>query len=69
LEDLLESIREPNLRPVQPFLWINGKERVILLPWDPDYEAQEPNTLARPCQAHLCSRLLHRKGLWLPYGV
>jgi 8-oxo-dGTP pyrophosphatase MutT (NUDIX family) len=69
LDDLLASVRQPNLTPVEPFLWINGKERVIMLPWDPDYEAREPVTKARPCPAHLCSRLVHDKGRWLPYGV
>lgn len=69
LDDLLESMRQPDLTPVEPVLWINGKERVIMLPWDPDYETREPVTKALPCPAHMCSRLVHDKGRWLPYGV
>jgi 8-oxo-dGTP pyrophosphatase MutT (NUDIX family) len=69
LDGLLESVRRPSLSPVEPFLWINGKERVIMLPWDPDYETREPVTKARPCPAHQCSRLVHDRGRWLPYGV
>ncbi len=69
LEDLVNAVLQADLKPVQPFLWIDGKERVILLPWDPDYKAQEPNTAAQPCPAHLCSRLVHDQGRWLPFGV
>lgn len=69
LEHLLEAGRQADLSPVQPFLWINGKKRVILLPWDPDYSAQEPVSAARPCPAHQCTRLVHDKGRWLPFGA
>lgn len=69
LEELISAAAQADLAPVQPFLWIDGKKRVILLPWDPDYQAQEPQTAAKPCPAHLCSRLVHDKGRWLPFGV
>lgn len=69
LEHLLESSRQADLSPVQPFLWIEGKKRVILLPWDPDYSAREPVSSARPCPAHQCTRLVHDKGRWLPFGA
>lgn len=69
LDDLFDSARQASLEPVQPFLWIEGKQRVIILPWDPDYQDQEPIAEAQPCPAHLCSRLVHDKGRWLPYGV
>jgi 8-oxo-dGTP pyrophosphatase MutT (NUDIX family) len=69
LEELFKSVRRADLTPVLPFLWIDGKKRVILLPWDSDYQAQEPRAVAKPCPAHLCSRLIHDKGRWLPFGV
>ncbi len=69
LDDLFDSARQASLEPVQPFLWINGKERVIFLPWDPDYPAGEPKTPAQPSPAHLCSRLVHDQGRWLPFSA
>jgi 8-oxo-dGTP pyrophosphatase MutT (NUDIX family) len=68
-EHLFGAVRQADLTPVRPSLWIDGKKRVILLPWDPDYSAQEPVRSARPCPAHLCTRLVHDKGRWLPFGA
>jgi 8-oxo-dGTP pyrophosphatase MutT (NUDIX family) len=69
LEGLLKAASQAGLAPVQPFLWIEDKKRVILLPWDPDYEAEAPRADARPCPAHLCTRLVHDKGRWLPFSA
>ncbi len=66
LEELLTGAPKRSLEPVRPFLWIQGKQRVILLPWDPDYARRRPQGPARPCPAGLASRLVHQQGRWLP---
>ncbi|WP_156360886.1 NUDIX hydrolase [Dethiosulfatarculus sandiegensis] len=60
---------ESKLEPVLPFLWTDGSTRVILLPWDPDYEKARPGDLDRlglGCPADQATRLLHSKGRWQP---
>ena len=65
---LLEA--DHDLKPVKPMLWINGKVRMIMLPWDPEYADGRPSDtegLGRPCQADEASRLVNRGAAWLPY--
>jgi len=69
LDELWEAAGQADLSPVRPFLWIKGESRVLLLPWDPDYQAREPIQPARPCQAHVCSRLVNEQGRWWPYNT
>lgn len=65
---LLEARHD--LTPVKPMLWINGKVRMIMLPWDPEYTAGHPSDtegLGRPCPPDEASRLVNRGAAWLPY--
>jgi 8-oxo-dGTP pyrophosphatase MutT (NUDIX family) len=57
------------LEPVLPFLWTDGSIRVILLPWDPDYQKARPGDLDRlgqSCPAEQATRLVHTSGRWQP---
>lgn len=65
LEELLAA--PPNLEPVLPVLWSQDSQRVVMLPYDPDYAAQAPQRPGRPCPAHQATRLVHQEGLWLPH--
>lgn len=69
LEALLA--RDPGpLEPVRPVLWVDGKIRVAMLPWDPDYAAGRPGPDCRPgvpCPAAQASRVVNFDGRWLPY--
>jgi hypothetical protein len=63
-----------DLAPVLPVLWAQGRgpeaQRVILLPWDPDYPAgapADPDNPGQPCPASQASRLLHNRGRWGAY--
>ncbi len=66
LDELLKGEGRCRLDPVRPFLWIEGGQRVILLPWDPDYPLRRPRQPARPCPAGQATRLVHQRGRWLP---
>lgn len=68
LEDLWGGRHD--LTAVLPVLWAGQGMRVILLPGDPDYQAQapaDPGRPGQPCPAHQATRLLHQQGRWLPY--
>ena len=70
LAELLAREWEPGQPPVRPELWVEGRRRVLLFPWDPDHRYRAPQdveNLGRPCPAGRASRLLHVKGRWLPY--
>ncbi|MGD8563242.1 MAG: NUDIX domain-containing protein [Desulfarculaceae bacterium] len=67
LEDLLAKELRMPLEPVRPFLWVKGDERVLLMPWDPDYTTQAPVQASISCPAADASRLVHVQGYWLPH--
>ncbi len=58
---------KPDLTPVEPVLWAQDGERVILLPDDPDHAHGRPRSPGRPAPANRATRLVHRDGVWLPY--
>lgn len=73
VEALLACCQGPDLAPVLPVLWAQGRGqgqealRVILLPWDPDYAAcapGDPVDLGQPCPAASATRLVHQNGVW-----
>lgn len=55
-----------DLEPVRPRLWLGEGGRVVMLPWDRDYAADEPGP-SEACRAHQASRLVDREGRWLPF--
>lgn len=65
VEELLA--RPADLAPVEPVLWAEDGQRVVMLPWDPDHGAGRAVTPARPCHAGQASRLVHLEGRWLPH--
>ena len=68
LDRLLSQTRGKTPRePVEPVMWIQGKERIILLPWDKDHQAGRPVSQVEPCPAGECSRLVHDRGRWRPF--
>lgn len=67
LASLMSTPRPDWDQPIEPILWAKDGKRVILLPHDPDYPAGQPVQEAAPCPAGQASRLLHQKGLWLPF--
>lgn len=74
VEELVAHCARADLRPVLPVLWSRGRGpealRLILLPWDPDYQAgapADPEDPGQPCPAGQASRLLHHRGVWGAY--
>lgn len=70
LQALREYCGHADMSPILPYMHIEGKSRVILFPWDRDYEAKHPGPEAErgaPCQAHEATRLISRQGRWLPH--
>ncbi len=74
IEQLLAHCQAPDLSPVMPVLWAQGRgpeaPRVILLPGDPDYPAgapADPDHPGEPCPAVSASRLVHQGGVWIPH--
>ncbi|MFZ5586287.1 MAG: NUDIX hydrolase [Thermodesulfobacteriota bacterium] len=56
--------------PVLPVLWAQAGRRVVLLPWDRDYDLgrpRDPADMGAPCPAGQASRLVDDRGRWLPY--
>ena len=58
---------KPDLAPIEPVLWLEGKKRVILMPDDPDYGHGSPRNAGSPAPAAQATRLVHQDGVWLPY--
>jgi ADP-ribose pyrophosphatase YjhB (NUDIX family) len=74
VEELAAFCVSADLSPVLPVLWARGKgpeaQRLILLPWDPDYPAgapADPDHPGQPCPASQASRLVHHRGVWGAY--
>ena len=74
VEEVFNSLRKKEIRPVLPVLTKVSGETLILFPWDPEYELfkrGEPpgqidhGRLSRP--EDNTTRLISRKGCWIPY--
>ncbi|HUJ88618.1 MAG TPA: hypothetical protein VLX12_00370 [Syntrophorhabdales bacterium] len=78
LDSFLSSLQGADRKPpVQPVSVIIAEETVLIYPWDPEYEAYKKGAVdqAAPGASHgrpstssdNTTRLVYRKGLWLPY--
>jgi 8-oxo-dGTP pyrophosphatase MutT (NUDIX family) len=78
VKSFLESLRSTRKGlPVLPVLKKIAGEPVLIFPWDPDYERCKKSALpenfvevchGRPsCPADDTTRVVHRRGVWLPF--
>lgn len=74
VEDVINSLKNNEIRPILPILTKRSDETFIVFPWDPEYEifkqGETPNPLdhGRPSQADdNTTRLIMKEGHWLPY--
>jgi 8-oxo-dGTP pyrophosphatase MutT (NUDIX family) len=74
MEDLFNSLKNKEIRPVLPFLTKILSETIIVYPWDPEYEAFQRGEFpvhmnhGRPSQSgDYPTRLILKEGIWHPY--
>ncbi len=70
LEELWDDCLGRKLEPIEPYMWVEGSRRMVLLPWDRGYarrDVGDPQAPGRPCHPGRASRLVFREGAWLPY--
>jgi 8-oxo-dGTP pyrophosphatase MutT (NUDIX family) len=73
VKEVLNSVTRDEIRPVLPVLTKVKDEALIVFPWDPEYEMFQKGELpseihARPsCPQDNTTRLILRKGCWIPY--
>ena len=67
--DMLAAAPETWPPPVEPVLYQDKDQRMVLLPWDPDWEAGRPQSPAQACPAGQATRLVHDRGRWLPFAA
>ena len=74
IEEVLNSLKEKEIKPILPILTKISSGTLIVLPWDPEYQifqrGENPVHLdhGRPSQlGDNTTRLLMKEGRWLPY--
>ncbi|MDI7261425.1 MAG: hypothetical protein QME90_16090, partial [Thermodesulfobacteriota bacterium] len=72
--DIIESLKEKDIRPILPILTKISNETLLIFPWDPEYgDFQRGITLTsvnhgRPSNTgDNTTRLILKEGFWLPY--
>jgi 8-oxo-dGTP pyrophosphatase MutT (NUDIX family) len=74
IEQIFDSLKKEDIQPILPILTKISDHPLLVFPWDPEYEifqkGQIPSPIhhGRPSQpGDNSTRLLMRKGRWLPY--
>ena len=74
MEDVLNSLKKNEIRPILPILTKISSDPLLVFPWDPEYEifqkGQIPSPInhGRPSQpGDNTTRLLMKENRWLPY--
>ncbi len=74
IDEVFKSLKENEIRPIIPILTKVSDDPIILFPWDPEYEifqkGETPHQLdhGRPSRSEdNTTRLILKKGFWLPY--
>ena len=74
IEDVFNSLKKSEIRPVLPILIKISKTELLVFPWDPEYEIFQkgeipsPINHGRPSQpGDNSTRLIHEKGRYFPF--
>jgi hypothetical protein len=74
MDDVFRSLKGKDIQPILPVLTKLSDNPLLVFPWDPEYnlfkkgEIPSPLNLGRPSQPdENTTRLLMKKGHWLPY--
>ena len=74
IEDVFNSLKKSEIRPVLPILIKISKTELLIFPWDPEYEIFQkgeipsPINHGRPSQpGDNSTRLIHEKGRYFPF--
>jgi 8-oxo-dGTP pyrophosphatase MutT (NUDIX family) len=74
IEEIFHSLKKADIQPILPVLTKISDHPLLVFPWDPEYEIFQKGQIPSPVNHGLPSqpgdnttRLLMRKGRWLPY--
>jgi hypothetical protein len=72
--EIIKSIPKSGTKPILPVSVKLGDQRMLVFPWDPDYERFQKNEIPDPLQhgrpsgpGDHSTRLVFREGRWLPH--
>jgi 8-oxo-dGTP pyrophosphatase MutT (NUDIX family) len=74
IDEVFDSLKGEQIRPILPFLTKVSEETVILFPWDPEYERFTRGEIPTPAHhgkqsgpADHTTRVIFRNGRWIPH--